>query len=141
MMWAFYLFFKNAYMNNLHSVGVWGKQVLFLKMTLLGSLLLQRSEAPEPKIKQDENDTVIGIVTKYFRLLQNLEMIYCLFYLSLSHSGQKHFIKDRTNELCNVVGIQPSRSSSSQHLVVPCSLTMSSSSIHIYRCLLAYGIY
>lgn len=43
----------NAYMHSLHSVGVWGKQVLFSKMTLSGSLLPQHSEAPEPAITKD----------------------------------------------------------------------------------------
>lgn len=52
-------------MHNLHSMGVWGKQVLFLKMTLLESLLLQHSEEPEPEKKNKKNTNIITFIMLY----------------------------------------------------------------------------
>lgn len=66
---------------------------------------------------------------------KDLEMIGCLFASLFCPRGEKHFIKIG-NELHNIVGIQPSPPFSSHRLVVPCSLTMSSSSVHIHRYLL-----
>lgn len=97
-MWPFYLFFKNAYMYNLRLVGVWGKQVPFLKMTLLGSLLLQHSEEPEPKVTENENDTIISMFTKFYMITKPLSDWF-LSHFSFFPAGQKHFMKEGTNYL------------------------------------------
>lgn len=79
---AFYLFFVNAYMRNLHSVAVWGKQVLFSKMRPLGSLLHQHSEELEPNKKNNKKWYYFQYVGNNFYMVEQPWSNWLSFHLS-----------------------------------------------------------
>lgn len=95
--WAFYLSFTNAYMHSLHSVTVWGKQVLVSRMTLSGSPLLQHSEELEPNRKHNKNDT-ISVSANIPMWLQHLKVMGGLFQLSHLVMGWKHSMEGAQDE-------------------------------------------